>query len=159
MHPTNYPYTAAQPLYGDTHDSFQTNYFDAGYAQPFPDASYQPLQTPAPPREKRHKSRSHRQHHSSTPVHADQPQQPPPLQLDAAQSSVRVCRVLTLLIEDKRGGDGDSLLTEVRVPLKQVDGGDVGFWVDAQDVTEELQKGPSRIDGKRYSRVLPRVRH
>ncbi|RDX45634.1 hypothetical protein OH76DRAFT_1357469 [Lentinus brumalis] len=156
MHPTNYPYTAAQPLYGDTHDSFQTNYFDAGYAQPqFPDASYQPLHTPvtytpspAPPREKRHKSRSHRQHHSSTPVHAPQPQQPPPPQLVAAQSSVRVCRVLTLLIEDKRGGEGDSMLTEVRVPLKQVDGGDVGFWVDAQDVTEELQKGPSRIDGR-----------
>ncbi|TFK81496.1 hypothetical protein K466DRAFT_440083, partial [Polyporus arcularius HHB13444] len=51
-------------------------------------------------------------------------------------------------IEDKRGGDADSMLTEVRVPLKQVDGGDVGFWVDAQDVIEELQKGPSRIDGR-----------
>ncbi|KAI0743362.1 hypothetical protein C8Q80DRAFT_1106499 [Daedaleopsis nitida] len=60
---------------------------------------------------------------------------------------MRVCRVLTLLIEDKRNGDGESMLTEVRVPLRPMDGGEVGFWVDAQEVTEELQKGPSRIDG------------
>ncbi len=62
-----------------------------------------------------------------------------------------MCRVLTLLIEDRRnsgfGDDGDGMLTEVRVPLKN-DGDDDGFWADAQDVTNELQNGPSRIDGE-----------
>ncbi|KAI0768811.1 hypothetical protein BD413DRAFT_436433, partial [Trametes elegans] len=49
-------------------------------------------------------------------------------------------------IEDKRHPECENMLAEVRVPLKQTDGGDEGFWADAQDVSEELQKGPSRID-------------
>ena len=66
-----------------------------------------------------------------------------------------MCRTLTLLIEDKRDNDGDdSMLTEVRVPLRQMDGGEVGFWADAQDVTNELQNGPSRIDGETTTTIL-----
>ena len=59
-----------------------------------------------------------------------------------------MCRVLTLLIEDKRTPDAEALLAEIRVPLKPVDGGDVGFWADAAEVAEQLQNGPSRIDGE-----------
>ena len=44
------------------------------------------------------------------------------------------------------------MLTEVRVPLKQ-DSSDGGYWADAQEVTEELQKGPSRIDGEHSTRA------
>lgn len=40
------------------------------------------------------------------------------------------------------------MLAEVRVPLKQAENDDEGLWADAQEVSEELQKGPSRIDGK-----------
>ncbi|KAI0633817.1 hypothetical protein C8Q77DRAFT_1030316, partial [Trametes polyzona] len=50
-------------------------------------------------------------------------------------------------IEDQRGDSEDSMLAEVRVPLKPIEGGDEGYWADAQDVSEQLQKGPSRIDG------------
>lgn len=56
-------------------------------------------------------------------------------------------RVLTLLMEDKRNPYDEQMLAEVRVPLKPADSGDEGFWADAQEVSEELQKGPSRIDG------------
>ena len=54
-------------------------------------------------------------------------------------------RVLTLLIEAQRKGKRENMLTEVKVPLR-----DIGeaIWAQAQDVTEELQKGPSRIVGK-----------
>lgn len=55
-----------------------------------------------------------------------------------------VLRILTLLIEDMRMNPPDNLLTEVKVPLKEA--GD-GFWADAKDVCDELQIGPSRIDG------------
>ncbi|EIW62583.1 uncharacterized protein TRAVEDRAFT_114964 [Trametes versicolor FP-101664 SS1] len=47
-------------------------------------------------------------------------------------------------MEDKRNPDDEQMLAEVRVPLKSADSGDEGFWADAQEVSEELQKGPSR---------------
>ena len=74
-------------------------------------------------------------------------------------------RIVTLLIEDMRSGVPDSLLAEVRVPLK-IDH-DGGFWADAKDIVrgfallesassliallqqcEQLQGSPSRIDGE-----------
>ena len=82
-------------------------------------------------------------------------------------------RIVTLLIEDMRSGVPDSLLAEVRVPLK-IDH-DGGFWADAKDIVrgfallesassliallqqcEQLQGSPSRIDGEflvLYSRL------
>ncbi|OSC99364.1 hypothetical protein PYCCODRAFT_839440 [Trametes coccinea BRFM310] len=135
------------------------DYYDSYPPQPPP--SYHPSRHPPYPpsypppsvhsSEKRHKSKSraHRHDHHSSPA------PPPPGPYDGAPHvpdvpppAVRVCRVLTLLIEDKRNMDGESMLAEVRVPLKQLDGGDEGYWADAQEVTEELQKGPSRIDGR-----------
>ncbi|KAH9851394.1 hypothetical protein C2E23DRAFT_732936 [Lenzites betulinus] len=65
--------------------------------------------------------------------------------------AARPCRVLTLLIEDRRSPEDDCFLAEVKVPLKPADSGDEGFWADAQDIAQELQKGPSRIDAKVYT--------
>lgn len=48
------------------------------------------------------------------------------------------------MIEDLRFNPPENLLTEVRVPLKEI--GD-GFWADAKEVCDDLQMGPSRIDG------------
>ncbi|KAH8073004.1 hypothetical protein BXZ70DRAFT_902932 [Cristinia sonorae] len=61
-----------------------------------------------------------------------------------SSKSSDVLRVLTLLIEDTRTNPPDCLLAEVRVPLR--DAGE-GYWADAKDVCDELQIGPSRIDG------------
>ena len=99
-------------------------------------------------RRKRHKSPSHhhsRSHHSSSPA---QVTRTTPSHTDTPTPHVRVCRVLTLLIEDKRSPDAEALLAEIRVPLKPAEGGDVGFWADAAEVANELQNGPSRIDGE-----------
>ena len=65
-----------------------------------------------------------------------------------------MCRVLTLLIEDKRRPGLEPMLAEIRVPLKPADAGDVGFWADAAEVAEELQNGPSRIDGEDFARAV-----
>ncbi|KAI0824032.1 hypothetical protein BC628DRAFT_1323459, partial [Trametes gibbosa] len=54
-------------------------------------------------------------------------------------------------IEDKRNPDDDCFLAEVKVPLKPADNEDEGFWADAQLISQELQKGPSRIDAKVYT--------
>ncbi|KAH9832316.1 uncharacterized protein C8Q71DRAFT_714207 [Rhodofomes roseus] len=40
------------------------------------------------------------------------------------------------------------MLAEVRVPLKQADNPEDGYWANAQEVSDELQAGPSRIDGR-----------
>ncbi|KAH9915698.1 uncharacterized protein B0H18DRAFT_885626 [Fomitopsis serialis] len=40
------------------------------------------------------------------------------------------------------------MLAEVRVPLKQADNSEDGYWADAKEVSDELQAGPSRIDGR-----------
>ncbi|KAI0373437.1 hypothetical protein BV20DRAFT_937418 [Pilatotrama ljubarskyi] len=124
---------------------------------PQPPPAYPPAYTqayPPPPHssEKRHKSKSrshrHEQPHHTPPAAAPPALAPVPPIPNIPPPAVRICRVLTLLIEDKRNPDGESMLAEVRVPLKQADPGDEGFWADAQEVSEELQKGPSRIDGQ-----------
>ncbi|KAF8134571.1 hypothetical protein EV363DRAFT_1161141 [Boletus edulis] len=61
--------------------------------------------------------------------------------------SARPLRMVTLLIEDMRGGVPDPQLAEVRVPLKVADDPDDGFWADAAEVCNALQSSPSRIDG------------
>ncbi|KAH9894803.1 hypothetical protein C8Q73DRAFT_644792 [Cubamyces lactineus] len=121
--------------------------YPPSYPASYP-APYAPTPSHSPDKEKRHKSksRSHRQEHPSSapppPGYAPAPHIP-----DAPPPAIRVCRILTLLIEDKRDPNGESLLAEVRVPLKPAEPGDEGFWADAQEVSEELQRGPSRIDG------------
>ncbi|KAK7053356.1 hypothetical protein VNI00_003982 [Paramarasmius palmivorus] len=59
-------------------------------------------------------------------------------------------RMLTLLIIDFRSGEEDPQLAEVQVPLRPVDPHfpEDGFWANANDVAEELQNSPSRIDGQ-----------
>ena len=165
MHPSDHLYPSAYPQYGDTQEPFPTDYTNS--APPPQYNHFPPSHSPSlapPPRERRHKSRSHRherdhappnptptyQHPSAHPQPPPQPQPPP-----RPEAPVRVCRTLTLLIEDKRDNDGDdSMLTEVRVPLRQMGGGEAGFWADAQDVTNELQNGPSRIDGETTTSIL-----
>ncbi|KAI0666637.1 hypothetical protein C8Q78DRAFT_983904 [Trametes maxima] len=124
------------------------------YATSYP-PTYPPPLPPPSHSEKRHKSKSRPHRHEQT--HYFPPAPAPPASLPPAPSvppipevppsAARVRRVLTLLIEDKRDPNGESMLAEVRVPLKPSEAGDGGFWADAQDVSEELQKGPSRIDG------------
>ncbi|PIL33933.1 hypothetical protein GSI_03640 [Ganoderma sinense ZZ0214-1] len=165
MYPTDNIYPSPQPSYSDTYDWSQDTYFspapapDPNHYAPTPvpvyEASPPPAPAPPPRKEKRHKSRSHRHHEPP-------PQQYPPLDSGYAPAPVqtqppipqpptRVVRILTLLIEDKRqyhDEENENLLTEVRVPLRPADPGDTGMWADAQEVSEELQKGPSRIDGR-----------
>lgn len=57
-------------------------------------------------------------------------------------------RLISVLIEDKRFGFTEPDMTELTVPLHVADGG--GYWVDAKDVCEPLQQGPSRIDGEYF---------
>lgn len=74
------------------------------------------------------------------------PQQPMPMNQPPRKGSA--LRILTLLIEDTRKDPGErDQLAEVRVPLKQIEGPDDGFWADANDVCKALQNGPSRVDG------------
>ncbi|TFK54006.1 hypothetical protein OE88DRAFT_1140833 [Heliocybe sulcata] len=56
-------------------------------------------------------------------------------------------RLVTLLIDDLRSGKLDKQIAEVHVPLKRHEDPDSGYWADAKDVAEQLQAGPSRIDG------------
>ena len=170
MYSTDNVYPSPQPSYSDTYDWSQDTYFSPAptpdpnpYIQtqsaPIPayGASPPPAPAPAPPKEKRHKSRSRRHHEPPPPQQYPPPgYAPPPVQSQSQsqpaipQPPTRVVRILTLLIEDKRqyhDEENENLLTEVRVPLRPADPGDVGMWADAQDVSEELQKGPSRIDG------------
>ncbi|PPQ79956.1 hypothetical protein CVT25_003028 [Psilocybe cyanescens] len=66
---------------------------------------------------------------------------------DSAQQSKGPLRMLTLLIQDVRSGTTDHQLAEVKVPLRLADEAGTAFWADAQDIAEQLQRGPSRIDG------------
>ncbi|KAF9263239.1 hypothetical protein L218DRAFT_999590 [Marasmius fiardii PR-910] len=61
----------------------------------------------------------------------------------------RARRMVTLLIADMRSGREDDLLAEVIVPIRPVDyeNKEAGFWVQAEDVVEELQQSTSRIEG------------
>lgn len=52
--------------------------------------------------------------------------------------------MLTLLINDIRSGVDDHQLAEVRVPMTEKED---CFWANSLDVCEQLQQGPSRIDG------------
>jgi hypothetical protein len=52
--------------------------------------------------------------------------------------------MVTILIEDIRSGVVDHQLAEVRVHLYDRQ---ERFWADAQEVCEQLQSSPSRIDG------------
>ncbi|KAF8894956.1 hypothetical protein CPB84DRAFT_1782751 [Gymnopilus junonius] len=56
-------------------------------------------------------------------------------------------RMITLLIQDVRSGTTDHQLAEVKVPLRPGSSAEDGFWADARDISEQLQRGPSRIDG------------
>ncbi|ESK97141.1 hypothetical protein Moror_6362 [Moniliophthora roreri MCA 2997] len=58
-------------------------------------------------------------------------------------------RMLTLLMTDMRTEDEDHQLAEVQVPLRPVDPRypEEGYWANAEDVVEELQNSPCRIDG------------
>ncbi|TCD71662.1 hypothetical protein EIP91_007409 [Steccherinum ochraceum] len=79
---------------------------------------------------------------SQAPSVDSMPQTSPPRKKKSSRS--QVLRVLTLLIEDTRTDPPDNLLTEVKVPLRDAS---EGYWADAKDVCDELQIGPSRIDG------------
>ena len=91
---------------------------------------YQPYNQPPPP----------------PPSNQTPPQQPPPMNQPPRKTPA--LRILTLLIEDTRKDPGErDQLAEVRVPLKQLEGPEDGFWADANDVCKALQSGPSRVDG------------
>jgi hypothetical protein len=53
--------------------------------------------------------------------------------------------MLTILIEDIRSGVTDHQLAEVRVPLYDKQD---RYWADSQEICEQLQSSPSRIDGE-----------
>ena len=80
----------------------------------------------------------------------------PPAHVDhRPQGPVRQLRMVTILIEDIRSGVTDHQLAEVRVPLYERED---RFWADAQDVCEQLQASPSRIDGQydnKICRIIP----
>ncbi|KAI0081286.1 hypothetical protein K474DRAFT_1672034 [Panus rudis PR-1116 ss-1] len=116
----------------------------------------------APPsdvhRSRSHRSREHRSHSiiSNPPANLPTATQQSPAPMQPGPSSTipevptrppPVLRILTVLIEDKRHPDAESQLAEVRVPLRQADDPEDGYWADAKDVCEELQATPSRIDG------------
>jgi hypothetical protein len=52
--------------------------------------------------------------------------------------------MVTILIDDIRSGVVDHQLAEVRVHLYERPD---RFWADAQELCEQLQSSPSRIDG------------
>ena len=94
---------------------------------------YQPLSQPTPP----------------PPLDPAPPQQHTPMNQPPRKTPA--LRILTLLIDDTRKDPGErDQLAEVRVPLKQIDGPEDGFWADANDVCRALQSGPSRVDGNRF---------
>ncbi|KAJ7091283.1 hypothetical protein C8R44DRAFT_817550 [Mycena epipterygia] len=60
----------------------------------------------------------------------------------------RPLRLVTILIEDKRGLEPDPQLVEVRVALRDSeDTARDGYWANAEDICKTLQSSPSRIDG------------
>ncbi|KAI0049820.1 hypothetical protein FA95DRAFT_1488355, partial [Auriscalpium vulgare] len=86
------------------------------------------------------------------PAPQKKPRQPSPTPPAPANNPVRApaaqkLRTLTILIEDRRTGVDE--LAEVKVHLKPGEDPEGGtcFWTDAKDVCEQLQGGPSRIDG------------
>lgn len=127
---------------------------DQRYPPPGPSQQYR---DPGPPPHHSY----YQSYNQQTPPPASTPtpsQQFPPMNQPPRKGPA--LRILTLLIEDTRKGLGErDELAEVRVPLKQLDGPDDGFWADANDVCKALQSGPSRVDGNLFgARVRPRVR-
>ncbi|KAJ7287426.1 hypothetical protein C8J57DRAFT_585906 [Mycena rebaudengoi] len=75
-------------------------------------------------------------------------------------------RLVTILIEDVRGAEPDSLLAEVRVGLRDSENpAEDGFWANADEICKTLQSSPSRIDGPakvyalrgKYRQIILRV--
>lgn len=91
---------------------------------------------------------SHYRHESNTGSH-ERSAAP-----SASAGPVRPLRILTILIEDVRSGVPDNQLAEVRVHLRPGEDPDGGFWVNAKEMCEILQAGPSRIDGKLHCRLM-----
>lgn len=66
----------------------------------------------------------------------------------SARRLIKQCHtIVTVLIQDIRSGVIDHQLAEVRVPLEPLDDPAEGFRADARLLSEQLQSGPSRIDG------------
>ncbi|OAX42285.1 hypothetical protein K503DRAFT_797300 [Rhizopogon vinicolor AM-OR11-026] len=65
----------------------------------------------------------------------------------ASAVPMRPLRMLTILIEDVRNGVLDHQLTEVQVQIRLVEDPDGCLWANAKEICEQLQAGPSRIDG------------
>ncbi|KAF4620727.1 hypothetical protein D9613_000763 [Agrocybe pediades] len=79
-----------------------------------------------------------------------QPQQQHKKRPDSAEEERKAkypVRMVTLLIRDVRSGTTDRQLVEVKVGLRPNQPPAVGFWADAKEIGEQLQQGPSRIDG------------
>lgn len=71
---------------------------------------------------------------------------PSPQPVPDATAQGPAVRLVAIIVEDRRYGGSDLQLVEVHVPVLQSSDG--GSWVEAEQVCELLQKGPSRIDGK-----------
>ncbi|KAJ7251533.1 hypothetical protein B0H12DRAFT_1119424 [Mycena haematopus] len=68
--------------------------------------------------------------------------------LQANQQPLVYLRLVTVLIEDKRGDEVENQLAEVRVALRDSEDVKVdGYWAQAKDICRTLQASPSRIDG------------
>lgn len=115
---------------------------DSRYPPPGPSQQYR---NPGPPPQHPY-YQTYNQPPPTAPPNLTPPQQHMPMK--QPQRKGPALRILTLLIEDTRKDPGErDQLAEVRVPLKQIEGSDDGFWADANDVCKALQNGPSRVDG------------
>ncbi|KAF8210381.1 hypothetical protein K438DRAFT_1809582 [Mycena galopus ATCC 62051] len=71
-----------------------------------------------------------------------------PRRLQTNQQPIVYLRLVTILIEDKRGDEVENQLAEVRVTLRDSEDVKVdGYWAQAKDICQTLQASPSRIDG------------
>lgn len=115
---------------------------DLRYLPPGPSQQYR---DPGPPPQQSY-YHSYNQPPPPPPPNPTPSQQLPPMNPPSRKGPI--LRILTLLIEDTRKDPGErDQLAEVRVPLKQLEGPEDGFWADANDVCKALQSGPSRVDG------------
>ncbi|KAJ7647230.1 hypothetical protein FB45DRAFT_1100227 [Roridomyces roridus] len=71
----------------------------------------------------------------------------PQPRLHASKRTSHPVRLVTLLMEDRRGEQPDHQLVEVRVPLRPTDDPSDVQWAFAQDICHNLQESVSRIDG------------
>ncbi|CCL99872.1 uncharacterized protein FIBRA_01897 [Fibroporia radiculosa] len=150
-----------RPFPGSNDYSHDVDAYDSGIAndynsyEPERSNSSQPATLPSPVTPQHGTGSSERHRRSQKYSHRSESQAPRSNATSYPASStepvltppVRVLRTVTLLIEDKRTGETECLLTEVRIPLKAADNSEDGFWADAVELCDELQRGPSRIDG------------